>query len=83
MAYTDPDTGITRDKYGKEVRRDPSGGDPRSGASFLAWVVGIVITAALILMLFNVAGPRDRRAAEPDEQPITEPLNKAPPPATP
>lgn len=84
MAYTDPDTGITRDKHGKVVSRDPSATAPRSGAGTgWGWVLGVVIAAVLMLMLINMTGPTDRAVTGPDERPITEPLDKAPPPATP
>ena len=83
MAYNDPDTGINRDKYGNEVVRNPSGTDPRSGTSFWTWVISIAFAAALILVLFNMAGPTDSTVTAPNERPITEPLNRAPPPTTP
>jgi hypothetical protein len=83
MAYTDPDTGITRDKYGNEVVRDPSGTDPHAATSYWTWAVGIAVAAVLALMLFNMNTNDNPTVTAPNERPITEPVTPKAPPPTP
>ncbi len=59
--YTDPKTGITRDAYGKEVERDPTGTDPHSHSSYWTWGLGAVVAAAVLFAIFGF----DRSANAP------------------
>lgn len=71
MAYTDPTTGVTRDRYGNEVR-DPTGtGKPAT--NYMAWAIGAAIAVALAFAFMNmesanqstpIAGP-DSSATQP------------------
>ncbi len=71
MAYTDPNTDITRDKYGNEVVRDPAGTDPRSHTSYWAWAVGAVLAAVLAFALF--AGDNTANAPTSSDTTVTQP----------
>lgn len=53
MAYTDPNTGITRDKYGNEVR-DASGTGQRS-TNYVTWIIGLILAAVVAAFAFNAS----------------------------
>jgi hypothetical protein len=74
MAYTDPNTGTTRDKYGNEVARDPAG-TARPATNYMAWAIGVAIAAALAFALINMnsADQSSVRTSSPDS-PVTQPV---------
>jgi hypothetical protein len=75
MAYTDPNTGITRDKYGNEIR-DARSTDPRS-TNYAPWIVGLIIAAVVAAFAFNISNMSSNTTADrsaPDTsttQPVT------------
>jgi hypothetical protein len=80
MVYTDPKTGVTRDKYGNDIVRDPSGTDPHSHNSYWAWGIGLAVAAVLAFVLFS-RGPSVERPASSTVPPATtESVPKAPSP---
>jgi predicted outer membrane lipoprotein len=82
MAYTDPNTGITRDKYGNEVR--DATGTGRSSTNYVPWIIGLVLAAAVAAFTFNASNMSntstiDRSAPETTTtQPATPPNTPAP-----
>lgn len=79
MAYTDPNTGIARDKYGNEVR-DPTGTASSTHTSWTAWVLAAVFVAALLIAVFGT-GNNSTAPTTTSDSTVTEPLApKAPPP---
>ena len=82
MAYTDPNTGITRDKYGNEVARDPTGTDPHSHNHYWMWGLGALFAAAFLFAVFSTNDTAN--APTPSDTSVTQPVTpKAPPPPTP
>jgi hypothetical protein len=78
MAYTDPNTGITRDKYGNEVR-DPTGTASSTQTSWAAWVIAALFVAALLIAIFGMGNSSTTTTTS--DTTVTEPLTpKAPPP---
>lgn len=80
MAYTDPNTGITRDKYGNEVR-DPTGTAVSTQTNWTAWVLAALFVAALLIAVFGMG--TSSTAPTTSDTTVTEPLtpNSPPPPA--
>jgi hypothetical protein len=72
MAYTNPNTGVTRDKYGKEVR-DPTGTDPHSHNNYMWWGVGALFAVALLFAVFGATNEANAPIAHGTsmEQPVT------------
>ena len=83
MAYTDPTTGVTRDKYGNEVVRDPTG-TATPANNYLAWAVGLVIAAALAFAVINMSATDQSsiRTSAPDST-VTQPVAPKTDPQTP
>jgi hypothetical protein len=80
MAYVDPNTGISRDKYGNELPRDASGTDPHSHASYWTWILGAMFVVALLFAVFGMNN--DASAPSTSNSTVTEPATpKSPPPA--
>jgi hypothetical protein len=73
MAYTDPNTGTTRDKYGNEVARDPTG-TARPATNYMAWAIAIAIAAAVAFaVMMNSTDQSSVRTSSPDS-PVTQPV---------
>lgn len=83
MAYTDPNTGNTRDKYGNEVR-DASGTGQRS-TNYVPWIIGLILAAVVAAFAFNASNmsnnsTTDRSAPETS---TTQPATPKVTPTTP
>ncbi|MDQ8698152.1 hypothetical protein [Hyphomicrobium sp. LHD-15] len=74
MAYTDPNTGATRDKYGNEVARDPTG-TARPGTNYMAWAIGVAVAAAIVFaVMINSTDQSSVRTNSPDGPIVTQPV---------
>jgi len=82
-SYTDPKTGITRDEYGNEVAHDPTATTRHASSSYMPWIIGVGLAAIVASMLYNMNTTDRSSVTAPNDRPITEPLNKAPPATTP
>ena len=85
MAYTDPNIGITRDKFGNEVR-NPTGTDPHSHTNYWSWVIGLAIAAVAGFALISAMNTPDdtlsnRTAPESSTAQPAPPLVQTPPAA--
>lgn len=81
MAYTDPVTGVTRDKYGNEIVRDPTGTDPHSHNNYWMWGIGAIFALVLLYAVFGANNTAN--APTPSDTAVTQPAPKLPQPTTP
>ena len=74
-AYAEPNTGITRDKYGNALR-DSTGTNPASHSNYWTWAIGLGVAAAAAFALITAMGDStsvtERQADQPSAtQPLT------------
>ena len=62
MAYTDPNTGITRDKYGNEVR--DASGTGRPSTNYVPWIIGLAFAAVVAVFAFNGSNMSNNSTAD-------------------
>jgi hypothetical protein len=81
MAYTDPNTGVRRDKYGNEIARDPTGTDPHSHTNYWMWALAAIFVLALLYAVFGSVNTAN--APTPSDTSVTQPAAPKAPPPTP
>jgi hypothetical protein len=82
MAYTDPNTGVTRDRYGNPLRDTPK--SPNAAVGIATWIFAALIVAGLMFAMFGGTTSNDTVTSSPtNTQSSKQPATPSPAPATP